>query len=413
MDRSWLFFLFLVVISLFVQGFYSMMEMASLSFNRVRLQYFVSKKDRRAIWLKKLLDHPIRLFGTTLIGVNAAMQFGSESARRLYLSLGLNPDWSFFSQVFIVLVFAELAPMFAARRYAGRVGMMGVPLLYLTSVILSPLIYALDLLCRIVHWIFGTPFLASYLSREELQKAIEGREEMSTTQTAVHHNPILTKLFTLTTKTASDMMTPLMEFTLLPATENVGSLRSSLQMKQMSFVLLYHHSPANVVAVAHLRDLVHLDDSALVRLHARSPWFISEKSPALHMIREFKENRQNVAVILDDHGEATGIVTLDDLFDEVFGERNGWKKGKKIEVQRPCIAIERSFPGETRVADLNRLLEISLGDGREETLEEMMFRYLGHRPERGEVIRDGGFELIVEETSMIAGKTILVRSLSC
>lgn len=140
-------FLLLVILSLIVQGFYSMLEMACVSFNRVRLQFYVSQGNRRAKWLSNLLNNPTRLFGTTLIGVNATMQFGSECARRFYSSIDLSPDWAPITQIFIVLIFAELAPMFAARRYAENVVMLGIPIIYLTSFVLRPVIIVLDWIC--------------------------------------------------------------------------------------------------------------------------------------------------------------------------------------------------------------------------------------------------------------------------
>jgi len=104
-----------------------MVEMACVSFNKVRLHYYVNQGNRRAIWLNYLLQHPFRLFGTTLIGVNVAMVVGSECSREFHSALGLSPDLAPLSQVIIVVIFAELAPMFAARHYAEHVAMLGAP----------------------------------------------------------------------------------------------------------------------------------------------------------------------------------------------------------------------------------------------------------------------------------------------
>lgn len=142
MNPSWKFFLLLILICLVVQGFFAMLEMACVSFNKVRLQYYVSKENKRALWLSYLLHHPALLFGTTLICVNTALVVGSECARRFYDSLGLSPDWAPLSQIFIVLIFAEIAPMFAGRRYAEHVAMLGIPILFFFSIILRPLIWA-------------------------------------------------------------------------------------------------------------------------------------------------------------------------------------------------------------------------------------------------------------------------------
>lgn len=395
-----------------VHGFYSMLEMASVSFNRVRLQYFVGKNNRRALWLMRLLNHPIRLFGTTLIGVNTAMQFGSECARRFYASVGLSPDWSPLSQIFIVLIFAELAPMFAARRYAERVAMLGIPLVYLTSLILSPLIYGLDLLCRLVNRVLRTSASSGlYLSRDELQRAIEARETAPSVEEKEHDNPILVNLFTLKEKTARDVMSPLNEFKCVASDDTVAGLRCALELEAAPFVLVYHRALANIVAVAYPRDLLRLAGETPIRAHSRSPWFITEKNSTLEIIKEFKRNNQSLAVVLDQHGSAVGVLTLDDIVDEVFGHRHEWCKQRATRAADKQVMIDRAFPGDTTLADLKLWLGIALGDEDDETLEEFMTRRLGHRPDRGEAVREKEFELVVEEASLIEGKTILVRSI--
>src|SRR5580658_9565833 len=125
MKGSWQLYLFFIIICLIVQGFFAMIEMACVSFNKVRLQYYVSKGKKRALWLSFLLHHPAYLFGTTLIGVNTALVIGSEYSRRFYDAMGLSPDLAPLSQIVIVLIFAEISPMFAGRRYAEHVAMLG------------------------------------------------------------------------------------------------------------------------------------------------------------------------------------------------------------------------------------------------------------------------------------------------
>lgn len=88
-----------------------MLELAAVSFNRVRLEYYVSKKIKRAVWLHYLLQKPSRLFGTVMLGVNVALQVGSQSAREFYSSIGLDPNWAPLSQVFLVVILAELTPL--------------------------------------------------------------------------------------------------------------------------------------------------------------------------------------------------------------------------------------------------------------------------------------------------------------
>ena len=132
-----------------------MLEMACVSFNKIRLQYYVSKGYKRAIWLNYLLQHPSRLFGTTLICVNVGLIVGSECSREFYSSIGLNPDWAPLTQVFFVVIFGELSPMFAARNYAENVAMLGVPLIYFSAKLMSPLLWATSLLSKLCNLLVG------------------------------------------------------------------------------------------------------------------------------------------------------------------------------------------------------------------------------------------------------------------
>ncbi len=387
-----------------------MLEMACVSFNRVRLEYYVSKNHVRARWLSKLLDNPARLFATTLIGTNAAMQFGSECARRLYSSMDLNPDWSALPQVFVVLMFAELSPMFAARRYAEPVSMLGIFPLYVTSIILRPITAVLATLAYLANRCFGVRPSSFILSREELRCAIEERDDPPHQTQIGGFDTVLPKIFSLKSKTARDLMDPIKESKLISSNATVEDLRSVLGLKVAAFVPLYHRSKQNIVAVVFPRDLLRCSNGAYLRAHARSPWFVTEKRSILEIIREFRRNNQSLAVVLNDKGTTVGILTLDAVVDEIFGQRDDWVSLEGRSLKRDRVFVDRSFPGHTKVSDINLWFTLSLPGKEDETLEGLMARLLGHRPEKGEAIKLGNIELMIEETSLIGGKTISIRS---
>ena len=405
MSHSWKFFLSLIVICLIVQGFFAMLEMASVSFNKVRLQYYVSKGKRRAIWLSNLLHHPGKLFGTTLICVNAALQLGSECARRFYESLGISPDLAPLSQVALVLIFAEIAPLLAGRRYAEHAAMLGIPILYLTSIVLTPLIWLFDLLCRAVHWVIGSPQGAGlYLSREELQKILEEQEQEE-------FNTIVTNIFTLKNKTAKELMQPLSSIQLVPSLCTVAEMRSLLTLHYTPFVPIYHKNPENIVAVAFPRDLLRQAENKRIREYARPPWFITETDSVMSILKQFRRNNQNVAVVLNEKGLATGVLTLDEIIDEIFGQSDAWMQFEELAPVHHVI-VDRTFPGETKISDFNAAYRVHLDAKGVETLAELVAHILGHAPAVGESVTIDQFELTVEEASILGAKSIAVKSLS-
>ncbi len=411
MSQNWVFFLLLVIASLAVQGFYSMLEMACVSFNRVRLQYFVSQKKKRAEWLNALLQRPTYLFGVTLIGVNAALQFGSECARRFYISVDLSPDWAPLTQIFIVLIFGELVPMFAARRFSERVTMLGIPIIYFTSLLLRPIIWVLDILCRFINKLFGAEESQGlYLSREELQKAIEERSHRAGKEMIRSYDPVLSHIFTLKKKQVKDLMLPLSETKLISSDRKVDDLRHLLGLEVFPFIPVYHMVRRNIVAIAYPRDYLRLSSDVDILPYARSPWFITESRSILEVTKEFRSNNQSLAIVLNHQGHAIGVLTLDAVVDEIFGERDDWVSFGEYSPTKNHIMVDLSLSGNTPIQEVNQRFSIHFDGLEGESLEDFMARKLGHRPEINESIVIDHIELKVEASSMIAGKTILIRS---
>lgn len=412
MDNSWKFFLFMILICLAVQGFFAMVEMACVSFNKVRLQYYVSRQNKRALWLSYLLHHPALLFGTTLIGVNTALVIGSECARRFYVALGLSPDWAPLTQIIIVLIFAELAPMFAGRRYAEHVAMLGIPILFFFSVILRPVIWLLDVICRAVNRLIGKPVAAGiYLSREELQNVIEEREEtISTEPTRQEFNTVVANIFALKNKTAKDLMQPITLVPLVPSFCTVGEMREIVRNKHVSFLPIFHRTPQNIVAIAYPRDLLRLSSNKRIKDSSRPPWFITETSSILHILKQFRRNNQSLAIVLNDKGLAIGVLTLDEIVDEIFGLTDKWMSYEEIIPRAYHIIVDRTFPSDMRLDEFNKQFNVYLSYQEAETLKELMALALGHPPAKGESVRIDQFELTVEEATLLGPTSILVRT---
>jgi len=412
--QSWKAFLFLTLLCLVVQGFFSMTEMACVSFNKVRLQYYVSKKKKSALWLNYLLNHPALLFGTTLIGVNTALFFGSECSRRFYDAIGLSPDFAPLSQIILVLIFAEITPMSLGRRYAEHMVLFGVPFLYFFSLLLRPIIFILDLLCRWINHLIGNPISSTaYLSREELQNAIEERENPPSDHSNKQElNTIVANIFSLKAKIAKDITQPLTQIPLVPAFCTVKELRRFIEGKQIVFVPIYHRHPQNIIAVAYLRDLLRIPENKRIKEYARSPWFIAQTTSILDILKQFRHNNQSLAIVLDRKGLARGVLTLDAIVHEIFGKSSIWESFSDILPNAFHVVLDRSFPAQMRLDEFNKQFGVHLAYQNAETLGEIVVKALNHNPSQGDSVRIDRFELIVEEISFLAIKTVLVKTVS-
>lgn len=409
--ESAVYWLLFNLLSIVVLAFYSMTEMAAVSFNKVRLHYYVSKGIKQAIWLNWLLQHPSRLFGTTLIGVNVAMVAGSECAREFHSAIGLSPDLAPLSQVIIVVIFGELAPMFAARHYAEHVGMLGARFLYISAKLMTPMIWLAGVISRACEWITGSKELKPniFLSQEELQMLLERDDEGPTPAETEEVSDIAGNIFTLRSRDVKQAMTPIHKIPLLPAYATVAQMRELLQRSGANYVALYQKKISNIVGIAFPRDLVRVPDSKRIKEHARAPWFVTQRTKIIQILKQFRRNNQSVAVILDKQGQAIGAIDLDAVLEEVFGKM-AEVAGVREEAVEESAVIDRTFPGEMTIGEFNTQFSVVLHEEEEFTLSELMAKMLDHHPSVGESIYLAPFELIVKEASLLEAKTIAIKT---
>jgi len=394
-----LFFLLSTLCAIAIQALFSLFEMSAVSFNKVRLQYYVSIGKRRAIWLNYLLSRPSRLFGTTLIGINTALQIGSECARRFYESVHLDPDWAPLSQVFLVVIFAELIPMFAARRHPEQMAMSFVPLIVPLAKILAPITWTFDAASRLIHaWMGKSVEIPLFLSREEVKAAFEEDHPVE------DFNAAAGQIFQLKNMTAGECMTPLIAAPIAPSTATAAEVRHLLNTHYQSMVALYHRYPHNIVGVIHLRDLLTLEPDQRISEHAKSPWFVPKETSILQILEQFRRNGQLLAVILDLSGQACGLLSLDQIVALIFGEETETPPDDTP----PSLYIERTFSGEMSVQEFNQQFQAHLpGNG---TLSDLLVSRLNHPPVKGETVRIESFLFTVVEASLRGVKIVSVQT---
>ncbi len=308
---SWMLFNFIAIA---VSAYFSMIEMACVSFNKVKLQFYLSKGVKQAEWLNHLLKHPARLFGTTLIGVNAANIISSECGREFYSSIGLSPDLSPITQVALVVIFGELAPMFAARHYSEHVVMIGIRLLNAAVWLMRPLLWIISGISYVSQWIFGGSKTDEgiFFTQEELLSIIDEPDRKPTSETD-EYNQIAYNILQLHHLKTKDIMKPLKEFQLLESNSTVNNMRKALERKHTQFFPVYHRDISKIVGIAFPRDLLRANGNHRVRDYSRTPWFITRSSSCMEILQQFRHNNQTVAFVINNKGFAIGIITLDML----------------------------------------------------------------------------------------------------
>jgi putative hemolysin len=413
MKTEALWWLLVNLLTVVIMSFYSMVEMACVSFNKVRFHYYISKGNKRAQWLNYLMENPSYLFGTTLIGVNVTMMIGSECARKFYASLGYSPDWAPLTQILLVITVGELAPMFAARRYSEHVTMLGIPILYASAMVMKPLLVGIDLITQFVDWIIGRrtkEHTNIYLSREELQKIIEDQEDSGSSSDSEDFNAIVSNIFSLRTRDARQVMEPLVPKQVIASNSTVAHVRGILEKEQISYLPIFQRDPTNIVGMIFARDLIRANELDQVRNYARPPWFLTEDAKVMDILSQFRHNNQTVAIVLNSKGQAVGMLNLDAVLEEIFGKTQRKLSAAPELVPKRGRLIEKTISGDLLVEEFCKQFNVPIVAPAGETISQLFLRTLGHHPEGGESINFSGYKLTVKETSLLGAKSVVVTN---
>ncbi|EPP35603.1 transporter associated domain protein [Chlamydia ibidis] len=379
-----------------------MMEMACVSFNRVRLQYYLTKNHKKARYINFLIRRPYRLFGTVMLGVNIALQVGSESSRHCYKALGISPDYAPFTQIFLVVIFAELLPLTISRKIPEKLALWGAPILYYSHYLFYPLIQFIGSLTQGVYYLLKIKKekLNSTLSRDEFQKALETHHEEQ------DFNVIATNIFSLSATSAEQVCQTLNQVVMLPSSANVRDLCEIIRNTDIEFVPVYHKVRKNIIGIALPKDFVNKDpDDSLIH-HLHSPWFITAKSKLIRILKEFRDNCSSVAVVLNSSGEPMGILSLNAIFKILFNTSNiAQLKPKTISL------IERTFSGNTPLKEIEKELGIHLSQYGVNTLAQLVLQLLDTPPEIGTSVITDNLLLEIKEISLYGIKSISIKNL--
>ncbi len=407
---EWQWYLGCTLLALIAQGFFSMVEIACVSCDRVWLHYWISKGDQRAKWLGDLLQNSTILFGITLLGVTAAIQVGSECSRRFYDSLGYSPSLALATQIFVVLFFAELAPMFAGWQYAEYVARRAAPLLYFLSIVLRPLVWVLNLFSGQVFYSDKSASEGkTYLSREDLEYLFVSSDVLS----SIEGSKAVSRILRLNKQSALDYVLPLNSFSgFIPRSGTKAQLRQSLEKNFLSFLLVFDKSPEDIIGVIYPQDLLQAPEDAPIFPYVQNPWIVSQHTPILDALRGFYRNQQALAFVLSDKRKVVGVLTQEAVVDDVLGSGGSWREavGESGGVNH-LVMVDKVFPGETKITEIGYELKISWGVLGAVTLEEIFEQKLGRPPEKGDQIYADPLCLTVVDVSLGGQSFIQLTSL--
>jgi len=379
--------------------FFSAAEMAFIAANRLRLRHLAQEGSTVAARYLASFRQPGRIMATATIGITIAHIVASSTTTWALLpSLGTAaPLVATAVLTPVMLVVGQIIPKAIARERATRLILWFFRPLTWAAVVLAPFVAFANRVVTVVFGLFGVaPATARhFVSREELKALLqtEPGEADVTTQEA----EMIDKIFDLGDTTVREVMVPLVEVVLLPDTARPADAIDLIQRRGFSRLPVYHERETNVVGVVAAMDLLSRGlGAATLDAIMRQPYYVPETKRIDDLLREMQRSRNHLAVVVDEYGGSTGVVTLEDILEEIVGEIHD-------EHDRAPASVERLPDGSywvaarTNIDELNEALDWNLPKNDYETVAGLVLATLHRIPRTGEEFALPGYTITVLE----------------
>ena len=392
----------LLVVLLLLSAFFSGSETALMSLNRYKLRHKARSGHRGARLADQLLQRPDRLLGLILLGNNAVNISASALVGVVSLQRGGELGFAIGTAIltFVVLIFAETAPKTLAALHPERVAYPAayvyVPLLK----ILYPLVWVTNFLANGVLYLLGlrkTDTEGYSLSREELRTVVyEAGARISQ-----KYRNMLINILDLEKVTVNDVMVPHNEIIGIDLDDDIEEIAEVIRNSEHTRLPVYRDNIDNVTGVLHLRRLANFASEAgftkddLEGL-LDEPYFVPEGTPLSTQLAQFQKGRQRFALVVDEYGDIQGIVTLQDILEEIVGEFTTDPAADDKDIVRES---DRTFlvNGAANIREMNRLMNWNLPTNGAKTLNGLILEYLETIPESGTGLTVEGYPIEIIE----------------
>ena len=402
-----------LAILLVISGFFSMAETGMMAINRYRLRALERIGHRGARLASDLLRQTDKLLSvllagntlinaviTMLVGVITIGLFGDDR-----IALGI----ATVAVAFLILVFAEITPKVIGARFPERIALAA-------SYVLQPLVkgsawalWFVNLFVRASLWLLRIPVEGKSqqrLSMEELRALVLESGQFMPKK----HRSILVNLFDLESITVEDVMTPRAQIEAIDLEGPTENILAQLTTAYHTLLVAYRGELGNTAGILHLRKVLRLlqagefDRAALAELLAE-PYFVPASTPAFAQLQYFQENHQRIALVVDEYGELQGLVTLEDIIEEIIGEFTTTAPVKfesYLWDKEGSVLVE----GSSMLRELNRKLGLALPLDGPKTLNGLILEHLQDIPEVGVSLKIAEIPMEIVQTQDRVIKTV-------
>ena len=385
-----LFIFFLILLS----GFFSGSETALTAVSKAKIHQ-LEKKNSRAKIVSFLKSQKERMISTLLLGNNLVNTLATAIATSLIINYSNDSEkailYSTCIMTALILIFGEVIPKTIAINKAEKFSLLFAPTIRVLVKILSPIIYLINFLIKGILRIFKFQTTTDIgTSEDELRGAIDLHAKSEGT---THEKNMLQGILDLDDLQVNEIMTHRKNIEVIYDNEAINKNIKKILSSQFTRLPLYDKNSDKILGILNVKDVLkNLNKKKKLDLKsiAKNPWFIPETTSVLDQLQEFKKKQRHLAFVVDEYGTLMGIVTLEDIIEEIVGDIED-EHDIKIKGARKLKDGKYVINGNVTIRDMNREFGWNLPDNNASTLAGLIFNEIKTIPEPGKIFSFYGF----------------------
>ncbi len=403
----------ILVVLIILSACFSGSETAMMSINRYRLRHLKNAGSNSAKLTAKLLDHPDRLIGFILLGNNLVNFTAASIATVIVVRLYGEGSVVLASIVLtiVVLIFAELTPKTLAILHPERIAFPASWVITPLLKVSYPIVWVTNVVANGLLSVFGVSAKTKQgenLDSDELRTVVNEAAAMIPRR----HKKMLVNILDLEKVTVNDIMVPRNEIVGINLNEDWKEIVEDLKHSEHTRLPVYRDSIEDIVGFIHARNLLTMlgveTDREFFEKAIRAPYFVPEGTPLNTQLLNFQRKKRRIGLVVDEYGDIQGLVTLEDILEEIVGEFTTVRGATIPEIQEQedgSYIVE----GSVTIRMLNRMLDLDLDTDGPKTLNGLLLETLESIPERGTSVMISGHSMEIKQTKDNAIRIVQLR----
>lgn len=391
-----------IFILLILSAFFSGSETALTAASKPLMHQMEKSGNIRAALINRMLAKKDRLIGSILLGNNLVNILASALATSLLITIfgEAGVVYATIGMTLLVLIFSEILPKTYAFRHANRTAILVSPLVNILLVVLFPFVYSINIVVRAILFLFRVDLHGDdvyHSPTEEIRGTIEMHAEHDDVE---QHHHMLKSVLDLDDVQVGEIMIHRRMVATLNASNPIEKIITEVLKSPYTRIPLWRGNPDNIVGVLHAKALLReirdreskgesINDINIISIAAK-PWFVPEYTPLSDQLQAFRSRREHFSLVVDEYGSLLGIVTLEDILEEIVGEISD---EHDVSVAGVHIHPDGSFvvQGDVTIRDLNRQLGWQLPDEEAATIAGLVLHEARRIPDVGQSFMFHGF----------------------